>query len=326
MDSLDNALDGLDIGTENLEDTKNELVEAGKNCDINIDNSGNERNAKKIFYGITHEDRFLATQMNIVPKVYMDASFAEQKIKENIKKQYEKTKGLYRVYKFNDYIGLCLGILSSIRMKMLPERSYIIGAPNGFGKSSFVNECLITLLKHNCNVAPYISLWELAQLRVADEQRIMNPYIHPKTQEQALREKEAKSNCYNYTNPNVNKGILKTPEVVTGQFSYSEYINADCLFVGFTDVASKDIESHALYQLLNIRGIKGLPTIVMISTSLEPYENDRILKEQVWDEILTYNEKQNCYDRVFHVSCYKAKNIGLNNNGEKVDSTNGIVE
>jgi hypothetical protein len=120
---------------------------------------------------------------------------------------------------------------------------------------------------------------------------------------------------------------LKTPEVITGRYSYSEYINADCLFVFTTGILKKDIESKILYQLLNIRGAKGLPTIVMVSTSLDVYTMDRKLKEQIWDEILAYSEKQYCYDRLYHVSCYRDK-VGtskLDDKGKAVEPDTGIV-
>lgn len=314
MFSIDEALDTLNVETELLDKTNVKLKEEAEKAGMNVIYKEKEK-AHKIFYGLTEEDREQAVIEGIVPRTYKYSAFDLDKIKDNLRAQYKKSKGLYKVYRLKDYSQICLEILSTIRMKKLPGRSYIIGAPNGFGKSSFVNECLITLRKQGYKVAPYISLWELAQIRVDNEHKIMNPY----------RKYKEDNRDYSYTEPNKVVGYLKKPEIVTGRFSYSEYINADCLFVSFTDVISKDIESHTLYQLLSLRGIKGLPTIVMISTSLEPYENDRALKEQVWDEIKAYDENKDWYDRVYHVSCYKRKNIGLENKDEEVDSDTGVV-
>ena len=314
MFDIDSALDTLKVETELPAETNLKIKEEAEKAGMNIKYTEKEKQ-HKIFYGLTEADREQAVIEGIVPKSYKYASFDIERIRDNLRAQYKRSKGLYKVYRLDKYSQICLEILSTIRMKKLPGRSYLIGAPNGFGKSSFVNECLITLRKQGYKVVPYISLWELAQIRVDNEHKIMNPY---------RKYKEANRD-YSYTEPNKVVGYLKKPEIVTGRFSYSEYINADCLFVSFTDVISKDIESHTLYQLLNVRGIKGLPTIVMISTSLDPYENDRALKEQVWDEIKAYDENKDCYDRVYHISCYKRKNMGLENKDEEVESDTGVV-
>ena len=63
-----------------------------------------------------------------------------------------------------------------------------------------------------------------------------------------------------------------------------------------------------LKTVLDVRGVKGLPTVVLISTSLNPYKNDKVLGELIWDEILAYKSDSHCYDRVYHVSCYKRPN------------------
>lgn len=314
MNNMEDFFDSVGLKTESLSDTSKKLEteaeEAGLQTHIK-----KEEKQHEIFYGLTNSDRDQAVYEGVIPKTYKNATFDIEKIKDNLRLQYKRSGGLYKIYRLPAYTDLCLEILSTIRMKRLPGRSYLIGAPNGFGKTSFVTECLITLRRQGFKVAPYISLWELAQIKVENEHRILSPY---------KRFKEDTSN-YAYTEPNTTVGYMKKPEIVTGRYSYSEYINADCLFVSFTDVISKEIESHTLYQLLSIRGAKGLPTIVMISTSLEPYENDRTLKEQVWDEIKAYDEEKDCFDRVFHVSCYKRKNIGLDSKDEIIDSDTGVV-
>jgi hypothetical protein len=316
MDSLENALEMLSVKVESIADSSKKLTDEVKDTDININKGIREvEKCQKIFYGLTPADRDQAVYERVIPKAYRDVQFDVQRIKTNIKNQFQKSGGLYRVHKFDDYASTCQGILSLIRMHKLPEQSYLIGAPNGFGKTSFVNESLITLRKHGYKVAPYISLWELAQIRVDNEHRIMNPYKKFKKENENVV----------YTEHSKVEEYCKTPTVITGNYSYSEYINADCLFVYFTDVISKDIESHTLYQLLSVRSSKGLPTIVTISTSLEPYENDRNLKEFVWDEIKAYEVNSNCFDRVLHVSCYKKKSFNIDSREEKIDRDTGIV-
>lgn len=315
MDNLNDAFDSLGIETEELGDTQNKLSEEAEENGFHVNQTHyKETKSQKLFYGLTSVDRDFAVKMFVVPAAFRDASFDIEKIRENIKVQYQRSK-MYKIYKFSSYTNICEQILSTIRMRNLPQCSYLIGAPNGFGKTSFVSECLMTLLKQGYKVAPYISLLELAQVRVDNEQRMMKPFAR-------FREEDGRTI---YTESNKPVAYCKSPEIISGRYSYSEYINADCLFVHFTDVVSKDIESHTLYQLLNIRGAKGLPTIVMMSTSLLPYESDNDLREQVWNEIRAYSENKNCYDRVYHISTYKLKSLGLNNKNEDVDSDTGIV-
>lgn len=311
MDALDTVVESF-LKIEDTNKTLKKLEEEG----VELLTNKQKDKEHKIFYGLSEDDRALAVYQSIVPKAYKYATFDTDRIMSNLINQYKRRKGMYTIsgIKYNKYLQICQGILSSIRMGKLPDKSYLIGAPNGFGKTSFVMECLMTLLKMSYNVVPYISLWELAQIRVENEHRLMNPY----------KKFEDKEKNYAYTNPNVTPGFVKKPEIIVGRYSYSEYINADCLFVSLTDLISKDIESHTLYQLLNIRGSKGLPTIVMMSTSLVPYKNDRNLRIQVWDEIETSIEQEGCYDRLYHISCYKTSTIGLNTNNMKIDPNTGI--
>lgn len=325
MDTFDDAFKEAGIATESVAETYDKLKTEADSADMNI-NEKRQRfeQSQKLFYGLSNSDREEAVKEFIVPRTYINASFDVEKIKNNIRAQYKKSS-IYKVYKFSDYTNICEEILSTVRMKQLPKCSYLIGAPNGFGKTSFVNECLITLRAQGYKVAPYISLWELAQIRVDNEQRIMSPY----TRFKEVPGEDGEYSRYSYTEARtVIAPYSKNPEIISGRYSYSEYINADCLFVSFTDVISKEIESHTLYQLLSIRALKGLPTIVMISTSLDPYENDAVLREQVWNEIRCYKETENCYDKLYHISCYRMKKTidsGLDNKGEDIEADTGIV-
>lgn len=310
-------------------DLKSESDDASKTVVIQSTKSEEVKFKKPAIVNDGYRD--LAVQLNVIPSGYRDAKFSEEAIKSNIKNQYENTNRYNIVYHFSDYYNLCVSILNTFRLGMLPTRSYLIGAPNGFGKTSFVNECLITMLQQGYRVAPYISLWELSNLRREAEHRIMEPYesytLKPEVKRKSVDKYYREEEYYYLKHPKLKGHIPEdSTKSVWGRYSYSEYISADCLFVHFTDVISKDIESHALYQLLSIRGVKGLPTIVLMSTSLEPYENDQVLKEQVWNEILAFKEADNCYDRVYHVSTYTKRSIGLENKDIKIDPETGIVD
>lgn len=317
---IENALNSIGIETSN---DVQELIKENKVIQNRPDTQVEKHDKLDI---INSYDRELAVKRNLVPEKYKDASFDKNKIKTNIASQYIKSKEIYKVHNFYKYLEVCSEILSTIRSGVIPRRSWIIGAPNGFGKSSFVNECLITMLKRNWVVAPYISLHELAEIRVEEEQRLMKPFSYKATQ--GIYEKDGNQyfyNEYNYSNGIKSEDIIKKPTIITSNYSWSEYINAKCLFVHFTDVVSKDLESHVLYQLLSIRGAKGLPTIVMMSTSLEPYIKDTNLRELVWDEIIEDNKNKDSYDKLVHVSCYKVKNFGISKN-ENIEKETGIVD
>ena len=314
MEDFEKAFEDFGIDTEDIDKTNQKIIDETKDTDIQVNPIQIEDNTVKPLYTITPDDRDQAVKERIIPEGYRDAFFDIDKIKNNIMTQYAKSK-VYKVYGFAKYTEICNTLLTTIRMGRLPERSYIIGAPNGYGKTSFVTECLILLRARGYRAVPYISLWELAQIRVDNEHRIMDPYKKFKKEDENVV----------YYEKNQSSNWLKKPQIITNGYSYSEYINADCLFVAFSDVISKDIESHTLYQLLNIRGAKGLPTIVTISTSLDPYENDKFLKEYIWDEIKDSNENRKCYDRVFHISCYKRKELGLDSKGSNGDKNTGII-
>lgn len=324
MNAVDNALD--DIGLE-VTDISDSIKREAKEANIKLETGKLDapKPIKEIV--ITDNDRQHAVDKRLVPEHYRNVRFDEHSIKENLKIQHKRSRGLYRVFHFNDYMQTCNEILTTLRMGILPRRSWIIGAPNGFGKTSFVNECLITMLKQGWVCAPYISLHELAGIRVAEEQRLMKPFCYKATTSYYNNEYGdyiSEKQNYLYKEGIAPRDIIKNPLIIQSAYSWSEYINAKCLFVSFTDVVSKDLESHVLYQLLSIRGAKGLPTIAMISTSLDPYVRDVELRELVWNEILDYNEDKDSYDRIKHVSCYKQKQLDFNKD-DKADKDTGIL-
>lgn len=317
MDEIDNLIENAGFRVESSDDTFTKLKEETQGTNISVsENKKADMLANSLVTSLSNADRDQAVIECIVPKSYRDATFDVDKIKANAASQYVKTGRMYRLHKFNQYIGICESLLGAFRTKRLPERSYIIGAPNGFGKTSFVMESLITLRKQGYRVVPFISLWELAQIRVENEFRIK------------------KAGGYRINNDDKvemlgqvgTEAVLKKPIVVQNAFSFSEYINADCLFVQLTDIASKEIESAMLSQLLQIRGAKGLATIVLTSNALTAYTNDPKLKEYIWNEILDFNEDTMSLDRVYHISCYKFKSTSVDGKSENYEANTGIVD
>lgn len=304
FESIENSINDL-LGSD--DDFAVSLITDLKesNCDsYSVNNDVKKQEAKKLVTSLTDLDRSVAVKLKIVPKAYEKCCFDSGRIKANILEQDTNTKGIYKIKNLQSYLDTCYGVLSALRASVVPTKSFIIGAPNGFGKTSFVNECLMTMVKNNMVAVPFVSLMELAEIRTAEERRLLSPYT--------VRHSNATQddNGYYYTDVK-EPDIVKLPEEITGYYSWSEYMNTPCLFCQLSDVASRNIESRVLYQILRIRGSKGLPTIVMISTSLEPYKRDQALREQVWEEILNYSGTEFRYDTLQHISTFRVRSNKL---------------
>lgn len=252
----------------------------------------------------------LAVAKKLVPEKYKDSVFDGEKIKRNIQEDIRRSHNMYSVERLSKYTETCYGILSTLRTGNLPDRSWLIGAPNGFGKTTFANECILTMEQKGMRAVPYVPLITLAEVKVAEEKRLLSPFQYKRMFDRNTGE--------DYTSVEINSTYGKMPIDITGRYSWSEYMEAECLICYFTDVSSRHIESHILYQILAIRSVKALPTIVMIATSLKPYINDRVLKEQVWDEILGIEDVKYGYDMLTHVSCYKLRRNAIMNAEDNV--------
>lgn len=247
-------------------------------------------------------DKQMAVTLGLIPRAYMDVEFDVQHIKDNVMAQAKATARKFKVKRFKNYIQVLSLILSKIRSGSVPDCSYLLGAPNGFGKTSFVTTCLKLMYAQDWKAVPYISLAELADIRVENEKRIVKGI---EIKSRRTSDEEDYELMYKLQD---SSEVIKMPRRQTECYGWSEYMNADILFCFMSSLDSKVIESNTLKGLLDIRGAKGLPTVVFISTSLEPYKTDHNLREYVWEEILAYKEDTNCFDRVYHVSCYKQPN------------------
>ena len=261
---------------------------------------------------ITKAVKETAVLAGIIPNAYIDCDFNIEQITINQTLQAKATARKFKCINFDSYKEVTEGIISTIIANKLPDRSYIIGAPNGFGKTSFVNSCILKLFALNRMCVPYISLTELAQVRLTNEQRIAEGILSDRYYMGSYKNAHLGEDYRNKLYSDIDKETyVKMPIHIIDKFSWSEYINSDILFCYFTDVRSRVIESEILKTVVNIRGTKGLPTIAMISTSLNPYKNDPKLAEMVWNEILDTNGTMPGYDRFQHVSCYKDYNAPL---------------
>lgn len=293
LSNIDDILDEVGIGLDG---------ENGSLAELNRASKKSSQASKGVLQSrITLTDAELAVRLNVIPTVFKDMRFDIDAIKENVICDVKRQGGGARVRGFNRYCSVCTKVLDTIRQGKLPNQSYLIGAPVGFGKTNFVVESLVLMVKHGWLTVPYVSLTELAAIKIAEEQRLMKPFTSS-----PMTYKTDGYGDFNYTDAVLTAAFDKKPAIIVGKYSWSEYMNARILFVYLSSVLSKELESNMLAQLLNIRGSKGLPTIVMIGTSLEPYLNDVRLKELVWSEITEYEDGKSL-NRLYHVSCYKRR-------------------
>lgn len=266
---------------------------------------------KKPTIFINKTDKELAIQSGLIPKTYIDCEFDIEEIRKSQRKQFNKAVRKFTVNQFEAYKNITTSIMADIIENRIPDQSYIIGAPNGFGKTNFANSCIIKLFTQGRICTPYVSLTDLAQIKVSNERRLLAGV----TSNDWYRNKSIDTYYEDYVETFYSqlddKVAIKKPINIINNFSWSEYMNSDVLFCYFTDVSSKVLESEILKAILNVRGTKGLPTIAMISTSLEPYKNDAMLAEYVWNEILSHGDDDVSFSKVKHISCYKDYKVSI---------------
>ena len=262
---------------------------------------------KDVLFKITEATRETALLIDLIPKAYRNVEFEPEKVKTNYSEQLKNSRR-HELINFNDYISKTTEILSLIRARQDLPGSYIIGAPNGLGKTSFVYTAILLMYQRSMKVVPYLSLTELAEIKLANEKRlasglklVSDDFIIDGHELKFTKNRNAVMSYYADIG---DAGYSKIPEISLGRYSWSEYINADVLFCYLTDPSTKELESSILKVILETRGTKGLPTVVMVSTSLNPYRNHRILGKNIWQEILSYSDTPK-YDRLTHTSCFR---------------------
>lgn len=192
--------------------------------------------------------------------------------------QYKKNTGLLRktagaVLKTEeDYISTVKELISEAENGEI-KHSYLLGAPNGFGKTTLVYTLYKALLKQGKTVTPYISLSELVGLMLDTEEYRYNAGRFQTT-----------------TKPDIQGFIL------------SDWFTSDFVAVRLTEIDSKKTESRALHRLLNERGQKDLATLVITETALTPYIADTELRQLYWADMLSYGKGYSPKDRLIHKS------------------------
>ena len=323
MGLVANAIGSIGIEIEDQSDSLNGINESElRVIDTTqvLEDVKDKKINKNITTRITKVTREACVKAAIIPEAYINTEFDREKVIENHIEQSKNTRR-HDMANFKEYMETVCDILNSIRRGEKIQGSYVIGAPNGLGKTSFVHTALMLMYQKRMRVVPYISLSEIAELKVENEKRLARG-LEMKLSNRSYSEnltylndagdpdKSSYIDMSYYTDVE-DKNYYKKPTVITGQYSYSEYLNTDILFCFLTEPSSKEVESYTLKSILEIRAAKGLPTIVMVSTSLNPYKNHNVIGPLIWQEILSYSKNKKSFDRLEHISCFRLQK-GIN--------------
>lgn len=262
-------------------------------CSCMIDNPNNkqeaEKNPEKPYYHVTGAQKELAVYKGLIPESRKDDEFDEEFFRDRIVTMCKVQN--CRVVDFQKYIDTLNEILIGISTNTL-RRSYIVGAPSGFGKTTFVYTCIKRLHAMGKRAVPYLSLFELAGLRDEHERKIMgNIFGNKKKVEQREEAQDGQEDSVKY--------------------SWQDFMQADVLFTYMSGLDNMKLESKILKIIMEIRGPKELPTVVMTAYSLKPYLANIELKQYIWDDILAYSDDLAGCDRLIHRSCFKVYNTKI---------------
>lgn len=175
----------------------------------------------------------------------------------------------------DEYLKTLNNILVAVTNGTL-DRSYILGAPIGCSKTTFVMTCLKRLVNADKKCAPYLSLTELAAI-----------------QKESLRAIGGKQPS----------GSAEKPEAAE-KFKWKDFLEADVLFTYLTNYEAAVTELSILKSILYQRGITGKPTIVMTSSSIRLYESNDMLKSMFWSDICLYDRSIKTVKRLLHCSTW----------------------
>lgn len=247
-------------------------------------------------------------KMKLVPEHRINDSFEENHVKIVAVQMCGVLKCNINADKLKKYLSVLNKILTDLRARKLPDRSYIIGASNGFGKTTFVNTAIKIMASNGMHAVPYISLTELAE-KWADATELLAKRLENKGT--ALRRVAGAEEL--------------DDDTAKDEYDWHDYVKADLVFVYLTSTNEETmwVETQVLKHLLDLRGAKGKATIVMTKESLEWYKNsDRVRKYMLMSIIeaqandgsrekaefgrneMAYELREKRYDKLEHVSTY----------------------
>lgn len=232
----------------------------------------------------------ILVELGIIPEHRKEDEFSKEEGMKRIISQYG---AMYKVVNYEKLTTTMDSIIAKCSMGGNLGYSYILGGENGFGKTTFVNHCNKLLYAKGHKVTPYISLLDLAKLRAEHESDI--------------REKMT----YGFIAKKKEEDDYLDGKTVIHKYKWDDYMESEILFCYLTGSLNAKLESEILKLVLNIRGTKGLSTIVTIDSSIDMYMRNSELRMFVWDTILNRSELPNIHDRLVHRSGFITRNTSI---------------
>lgn len=244
-----------------------------------LDEKALEEQSSKPVYHATLGERNNITALKLVPEEHKDAEFEMNRLTG----KGGKLELLSIMHKStvidNGYIKGLSEILSTIQFRNKLKHSYLISAPNGYSKTTFVYTCIRLLYLSGKKAVPYISILQLMELLsdYISEHSIFNGGIN---------ERQAQDN---------EESIY---------YKWKDYLNADIAFVELTANGFETIEGQMLKTLLSERGRRNLPTIAVTERAFNRYVNTEEQKK-LWANMVTTSICNAEYDRMVYIRAYE---------------------
>ena len=229
-----------------------------------------------IYGELTVDDKI--RKMNLIPAGRMDDNYDSEHVRIVAMQMCAMLKKTINKDRLQNYITILDDILTGLRSRRLPKKSYLIGSNNGFGKTTFANTAIKIMASNGMKAVPYITLTELAE-KWADAQEMLAARLDD-SRKKLRRIEETPDMVETETGEDV--------EVFKNEYDWHDYVKADLAIVAFTSVREDTmwIEALTLKQLLTLRSARGLATIVTISNSLDWYMNSERVSKYIMGDIL----------------------------------------
>lgn len=200
------------------------------------------------------------------------------------------------IARFEEYSRVLSTIYVETKMGNRIDRSYLIGAPKGLSKTTFVYSCIKNLMDNGKKVVPYVTLSEAFVL--------YNNHVRRMNSAKYLCAPN-KSNKYDAAG--MDYSIEYEEEVVKELkgFTWRDFLECDVLFINLSSPLAKLPEIDTLMLLLDCRGRSFKPTIVMTSLGPTNYYYGNYIGNTFFNEYIDKTSgKYPSYGRLKHVSCF----------------------
>lgn len=249
-------------------------------------------------------------RMKLVPESRINDLFDEKHVRIVALQMCAIMKAKISKESISEYTSTLDTILTGLRARKLPKHSYIIGATNGFGKTTFANTAIKIMASNGMKAVPYISLIELAEKWATANETLARRIENKSVALRTVKDAEDDDDGSTYKS----------------EYDWYDYVNADLAIVSLTSINEETmwIETQTLRALLEIRSRKDLATIVLTSESLDWYFNSERVGKYMMSQIieaqatekskekkefgdkndLAYETVENRLDKLTHISTF----------------------